>query len=54
MPMMRSTLKIDVLKMEYAFHMGYMKGDKVFYVFATIWQGEEALVDFYDEGWDRH
>ncbi len=54
MPVMRSILKIDVLKMEHAFHMGYREGDEVFYVFTTIWQGEEALVDFYEEGWDQH
>jgi len=54
MPMVRPTLKIDVLKMEQAFHMGYREGDKVFYVFATNWQGEEALVDAYEEGWDQH
>jgi hypothetical protein len=35
MPMVRPTLKINVLKMEHAFHMGYREGDKVFYVFAT-------------------
>jgi hypothetical protein len=35
MPMVRLALKIDVLKMEQAFHMGYKEGDKVFYVFAT-------------------
>jgi hypothetical protein len=35
MPMVRPALKIDVLKMEQAFHMGYREGDKVFYVFAT-------------------
>jgi hypothetical protein len=54
MHVMRSILKIDVLKMEHAFHMGYREGDEVFYVFTTIWQGEEALVDFYEEGWDQH
>lgn len=54
MHVMRSILKIDVLKMEHAFHMGYKEGDKVFYVSTTIWQGEEALVDFYEEGWDQH
>jgi hypothetical protein len=54
MPMMRPTLKIDVLKREHAFHMGYKEGDKVFYVFATKLQGEESLVDAYEEGWDQH
>jgi hypothetical protein len=44
MPMVRTTLKNDVLKMEQVFQMGYQKGDKVFYVFATNWQGEEPLL----------
>jgi hypothetical protein len=30
--------------------MGYKESDKVFYVSATNWQGEEALVDAYEEG----
>jgi hypothetical protein len=51
MPMVRPTLKIDVVKMEHAFHMGYREGDKVFYVFATNWQGEKTLVDVYEKGW---
>jgi hypothetical protein len=49
MLVMKSTLKIDVLKMEHAFHMGYREGDKVFFVSATIWQREEALVEFCEE-----
>jgi hypothetical protein len=35
MHVVKPTLKIDVLKMEHDFHMGYKEGDKVFYVFAT-------------------
>ncbi len=34
--------------------MGYKEGDKVFYVSATNWQGEEAFVDAYEGGWDQH
>jgi hypothetical protein len=35
MPKVHLTLKINVLKMEHVFHMGYCEGDKVFYVFLT-------------------
>ncbi len=37
MPIVRLALKIDVLKMEHAFQMGYREGNKVFYVFPTNW-----------------
>jgi hypothetical protein len=50
MLVLKSTLKIDVLKMEQAFHMRYREGDKVLYMFATNWEGEEAIVDAYEEG----
>jgi hypothetical protein len=30
MLIIKLTLKIDILKMEQAFHMGYKEGDKVF------------------------
>jgi hypothetical protein len=43
MPVVKLTLKIDVLKMEQAFHMGYKEGDKVFYVFATNGKGKKLL-----------
>ncbi len=33
MPIVRPTLKINVLKMEQAFQMGYWEGNKVFYMF---------------------
>jgi hypothetical protein len=32
MLVMRLAFKIDILKVEPAFHMGYMEGDKVFYL----------------------
>jgi hypothetical protein len=35
MPVVKSTLKINILKMEQAFHGGYREGDKVFYVSLT-------------------
>jgi hypothetical protein len=35
MLVVKPTLKIDVLKVEHDFHMGYKEGDKVFYVSAT-------------------
>jgi len=30
MPIVKPTFKINILKMEQAFHMGYREGDKVF------------------------
>jgi len=40
-------LKIDVLKMEQTFQIGYYKGDKVFYVSPLKWKGEEQHADSY-------
>jgi hypothetical protein len=37
MVVVKPTLKIDVFKMEQAFHMGYREGNKVFYVSPTNW-----------------
>ncbi len=54
MLVVRPTLKIDVLKMEWAFQMGYQKGYKVFYVSPTNWQGEEAFVVNHIHEWDDH
>ncbi len=53
-PIVRPTLKINVLKMEQAFQMGYGEGDKVFYVYPTNWQGEEAFVIDHIHEWDDH
>lgn len=39
MPIVCPTLKIDVLKMEQAFHFGYWEGDKVFNVSPLEWKG---------------
>jgi len=41
-------LKIDMLKMEQMFHIGYKKGDKILYVSPTNMQGEEEFVDNYE------
>jgi hypothetical protein len=46
--------KIDVLKMEHTFHFGYCEGDKVVYVFALNWKGEEEVVDAHKAGWNTH
>jgi len=54
MLVMRPTLKINVLKMEQAFQMGYQEGNKVFYVFPINWQGEEAFVADHIHEWDNH
>jgi hypothetical protein len=34
--------------------MGYWKGDKVFYVFLTNWQREEAFIANHIHEWDNH
>jgi hypothetical protein len=35
MPIVQPTLKINVLKMEHVFQMGYLEGNKLFYVSPT-------------------
>jgi len=47
MLVVRLALKIDILKMEQAFHMGYREGDEVFYLFPTSWKGEEQNVSLH-------
>jgi hypothetical protein len=37
MPVVKHALKIDILKMEHAFHNRYKEGDKMFYVSSTNW-----------------
>ncbi len=54
MLVVRPALKIDVLKMEHVFQMGYQEGDKVFYVSPTNQQGEEAFVAYHIHEWDSH
>jgi hypothetical protein len=41
MPVVKLTLKIDILKMEQAFHMGYKEGDKIFNLFMTSYKSKE-------------
>jgi hypothetical protein len=48
------TLKIDVLKMEQAFHYGYYEGDKVFYVSPLNWKGQEEFIDDHEARWNLH
>jgi hypothetical protein len=40
MPIVHLVLKINVLKMEQAFQVCHMKGEKTFYVSLQNWQGE--------------
>jgi hypothetical protein len=47
-------LKIDILKMEHAFQMGYREGDKVFYLFLTTWRGKEDIIDKHKKEWNVH
>jgi len=51
MLIVRPTLKIDVLKMEKVFFMGYHKGKKAFYVSSQNWKGEEEEVNNYMPTW---
>jgi hypothetical protein len=54
MPVVKSAFKIDVLKMEQVFQMGYWEGNKMFYVFPTNWQREEEFVANHIHEWDDH
>jgi hypothetical protein len=54
MPVVKSTLKIDVLKMEQLFQMGYQEGDKVLYAFPTNWQGKKEFVANHIHEWNDH
>jgi hypothetical protein len=47
----RSTLKIDVLKMEKDFFIGYREGKNAFYVSSQNWKGEEEEVNNYWPTW---
>jgi hypothetical protein len=40
MPIVRLVLKINVMKMEQAFQMGYREGENTFYVSPQNWQGK--------------
>jgi hypothetical protein len=50
MPVVKHALKIDVLKMEHAFQMGYRQME-VFFVSPTNWQGEEIYVSTIEDSW---
>jgi hypothetical protein len=39
------TLKINILKMDQTFQMGYKEGDKVLYLSFTNWKGKEDSID---------
>ncbi len=52
MPIVRTTLKIDVLKMEQAFQMGYMEGEKAFSILHTNWQGQKQSMLNFESSWD--
>jgi len=54
MPIVRLAFKINVLKMEHAFHFGYREGDKVFYVLPLNWKGKEEFIDDHEASWNRH
>jgi hypothetical protein len=54
MMVVRPALKIDILKMEQAFHMGYKEGDKVFYLSLMSWKGKEQNVFLHSGTWDEH
>jgi hypothetical protein len=45
MPKVHSTLKINMLKMEHVFHMGYCERVKIFYAFLSNLQGEGEFVE---------
>ncbi len=51
MPIVRPIFKINVLKMEQAFQMGYRQGEKVFFISPTIWQGEKIVVSTIESLW---
>jgi hypothetical protein len=54
MLVVRLTFKINVLKMEHAFHLGYQEIDKFFFISPTNWQGVEAFVVDHIHEWDDH
>ncbi len=54
MLIVRHAFKIDILKMEHAFHMGYREGDKVFYLSPTNQKGEKEDVTLHNDTQDEH
>ncbi len=51
MLVMHHALKIDVLKMEEAFSIGYCGGHKILYVSPLNWKGKEQFVNSYIDFW---
>ncbi len=54
MAVVRPTFKIDILKLEQAFHMGYKERDKVFYLSLMSWKGKEQDVSLHSGTCDEH
>jgi hypothetical protein len=52
MLVVKYALRINILKMEQAFHGGYMEGNKVFYVSPTNWQGGVESTTGYELEWN--
>jgi hypothetical protein len=51
MPIVGPALKIDVLKIEQVFFMGYREGEKAFYFSSKNSNGEEEFVSKYMPSW---
>lgn len=52
MPTVQPTFKIDVLKMEQTFQMGYMEGEKAFFILHTDWWGQKESMLNFEGSWD--
>jgi hypothetical protein len=50
MPIVHLALKINDLKMEDAFQIGNLEGNKVFYVSPLNWRGEEFFLEAHQVG----
>jgi hypothetical protein len=51
MPIVRPTLKVNVLKIKQVFFMGYCEGEKALYISSRNFKGEEELVSKYMPSW---
>jgi hypothetical protein len=45
MPIVHLAFRIDVLKMDQAFQIGYHEGNNVFYKSPLNWKGKEEFLD---------
>jgi hypothetical protein len=55
MPIMHSTLLVDIRKMEASFQLRYKEGDQVFYASQTNNLGEDMdVTPKIEQGWDAH